>query len=108
LQDNDILVKVAYVAQNPTGKLLQIYLARRSCSDSYHSALDWKHVEFWGKPEATDGCDFSGKVVALGKNLKDDSWQIGDLAAGIVHGGQFPDRGAFAGTSLSSSMQLWS
>ncbi|GHJ90106.1 hypothetical protein NliqN6_6508 [Naganishia liquefaciens] len=75
LQDNDILVKVAYVAQNPT---------------------DWKHVEFWGKPKATDGCDFSGKVVALGKNLKDDSWQIGDLAAGIVHGGQFPDRGAFA------------
>ncbi|KAJ9108603.1 hypothetical protein QFC19_002320 [Naganishia cerealis] len=71
LEDNDILVKVAYVAQNPT---------------------DWKHVAFWGKPRATDGCDFSGKVVALGKNLVDSSWQIGDLAAGIVHGGQFRDR----------------
>ncbi|KAJ9115877.1 hypothetical protein QFC22_005019 [Naganishia vaughanmartiniae] len=86
LQDNDILVKVAYVAQNPT---------------------DWKHVAFWGKPKATDGCDYSGKVVALGKNLKDDSWQIGDLAAGIVHGGQFKDRGAFAEYLRVPSNAAW-
>jgi NADPH:quinone reductase-like Zn-dependent oxidoreductase len=86
LQDNDILVQVAYVAQNPT---------------------DWKHVEFWGKPKATDGCDFSGKVVALGKNLKDNSWQVGDLAAGIVHGGQFPDRGAFAEYLRVPSNAAW-
>ncbi|KAI5451211.1 Zinc-binding oxidoreductase alcohol dehydrogenase [Naganishia albida] len=86
LQDNDILVKVAYVAQNPT---------------------DWKHVEFWGKPKAIDGCDFSGKVVALGKNLQDDSWQIGDLIAGIAHGGQFTDRGAFAEYLRIPSNAAW-
>lgn len=40
--------------------------------------------------------------------MKDDSWQIGDLIAGIAHGGQFTDRGAFAGESYYPPLCPWS
>ncbi len=43
----ELLIKVTYVAQNPT---------------------DWKHVHFGlAKPGSTVGCDFSGIVVKVGK-----------------------------------------
>ncbi|WWC61459.1 uncharacterized protein I303_104043 [Kwoniella dejecticola CBS 10117] len=72
--DNEVLVKVAYVAQNPT---------------------DWKHAAFISLEGVTLGCDFSGEVVKVGPNLK-TPLEIGDKIAGIVHGGIYKDRGSFA------------
>ncbi|WVQ77953.1 hypothetical protein IAT38_000033 [Cryptococcus sp. DSM 104549] len=74
IRDNHVLVKIEYVAQNPT---------------------DWKHTAFWSPPGVINGCDFSGTVVRLGTNLKVDL-KIGDKVAGTVHGGWAKDEGAYA------------
>jgi NADPH:quinone reductase-like Zn-dependent oxidoreductase len=51
-------------------------------------------------PNAIHGFDFAGVVVAVGEDLADSEKKIGNLVAGMVHGGNSPDKGAFAGTSL--------
>ncbi|KZT68234.1 GroES-like protein [Daedalea quercina L-15889] len=71
--DDDILVKVAATAQNPT---------------------DWKFVDLVQKHGTILGCDWSGHVVAAGKNVS--SPRVGDHAAGFVQGGTFTDYGAYA------------
>ncbi|KAG7571181.1 hypothetical protein FFLO_00854 [Filobasidium floriforme] len=78
LEENDILVKVAYVAQNPT---------------------DWKHASIPGLsvPGAIIGCDFSGTVVTIPSICPNpNKLQVGDKIAGMVHGGKFPTKGSFA------------
>jgi NADPH:quinone reductase-like Zn-dependent oxidoreductase len=47
-------------------------------------------------PGAILGCDFSGTVVKLGRNLKNPNIQLGDQVAGCVHGGLFKDKGSYA------------
>lgn len=77
LDKNEILVKVAYVSQNPT---------------------DWKHSAFLSPAGVVIGCDYSGVVVQLGDGLANGEWKVGDHVAGMVHGGKFTDKGSFAGT----------
>ena len=77
LDKNEILVKVAYVSQNPT---------------------DWKHSAFLSPPNVVIGCDYSGVVVQLGEGLANGEWKVGDHIAGMVHGGKFTHKGSFAGT----------
>ncbi|WWC90093.1 uncharacterized protein L201_005026 [Kwoniella dendrophila CBS 6074] len=74
LEDNEVLIKVLYAAQNPT---------------------DWKHAEWISEPGVINGCDFSGEVVKLGNNLKVDL-KVGDKIAGTTHGGIYKDRGSYA------------
>ncbi|RSH95675.1 hypothetical protein EHS25_000767 [Saitozyma podzolica] len=74
LEENDVLVKVEYAAQNPT---------------------DWKHSANMSPPGAIIGCDFSGTVVKLGPNPK-VNLRVGDKVAGCVHGGLFEDKGSYA------------
>ncbi|KAI0723769.1 GroES-like protein [Cerioporus squamosus] len=72
--DDDILVKTAAVSLNPT---------------------DWMHVDLpVGIPGTVLGCDFSGTVVKVGKDVK--SPKVGEHVAAFVHGCAFPDEGAFA------------
>ena len=78
LRPNGLLVKVAYVALNPT---------------------DWKHikiVDVRGHP-LTVGCDFSGVIEEVGSSVT-QSFQPGDRVWGTVHGSHTlkPDDGAFA------------
>lgn len=75
LNDNEVLVKVHYAAQNPT---------------------DWKHVQYFTPKDAIIGCDFSGEIVKLGSNLKNTSHKVGDKVSGVTHGSLYDDRGAFA------------
>jgi NADPH:quinone reductase-like Zn-dependent oxidoreductase len=49
-------------------------------------------------PGAILGFDFAGVVVTLGEDLANQTIKVGDRVAGMVHGGGFPDKGAFAGT----------
>lgn len=51
-------------------------------------------------PNAIHGFDFAGVVVALGEDLANSERKVGDLVAGMVHGGGYPDKGSFAGTSV--------
>ncbi|KAF2845346.1 GroES-like protein [Plenodomus tracheiphilus IPT5] len=74
IADNEILVKVRAVALNPT---------------------DAKHIDLIGPSGCIVGCDYAGTVDQVGKNAT-HLWNIGDRVAGAVHGGLFPDRGAFA------------
>ncbi|KAJ9121300.1 hypothetical protein QFC24_004636 [Naganishia onofrii] len=75
LDKNEVLVKIAYVSQNPT---------------------DWKHSAFLSPPNVIIGCDYSGTIVKLGDDLKNNDWKVGDHVAGVVHGGKFEDKGSFA------------
>lgn len=71
---NEILVKVKAVALNPT---------------------DFKHLDAISPPHCIIGCDYAGVVDQVGEAVK-GRWSIGDRVAGAVHGGLFPDKGAFA------------
>ncbi|KAF5597580.1 TOXD [Fusarium subglutinans] len=74
ISSNEILVKVKAVALNPT---------------------DFKHLDIISPPNSIIGCDYAGVVHKVGDSAK-DKWKIGDRVAGAVHGGLYPDKGAFA------------
>ena len=74
ITDNEILIKVRAVALNPT---------------------DAKHIDAISPPGCNVGCDFVGEVSKVGNNPV-KSWKAGDRVGGAVHGGLYPDRGAFA------------
>ncbi|KAJ9113722.1 hypothetical protein QFC20_001745 [Naganishia adeliensis] len=87
LGKNEILIKVAYVAQN---------------------SIDWKMAAGMSPPNAIHGFDFAGVVVALGEDLADSERKVGDPVAGMVHGGGYPDKGAFAEYLRAESDLVWS
>ncbi|KAK6216840.1 TOXD protein [Colletotrichum tabaci] len=70
----EILVKVKAVALNPS---------------------DYKHIDVISPKNCILGCDYAGEVVEVGPSAK-TSWKVGDRVAGVVHGGLYHDRGAFA------------
>lgn len=74
ISPNEILVKVKAVALNPT---------------------DFKHLDVVSPPHSIMGCDYAGVVHQVGDSVK-GQWSVGDRVAGAVHGGLFPDKGAFA------------
>ncbi|KAJ9139149.1 Protein TOXD 3 [Pleurostoma richardsiae] len=74
IDDHDILVRVKVVALNPT---------------------DYKHIDVVSPPNSIIGCDYAGVVIEVGKKAP-GQWRVGDRVAGAVHGGLYPDRGAFA------------
>ncbi|KAL6885427.1 TOXD protein [Trichoderma evansii] len=74
ITDNEILVRVKAVALNPT---------------------DYKHIDVLSPRNSIIGCDYAGEVVEVGKKALGD-WKVGDRVAGMVHGGLYRDRGAFA------------
>ncbi|KAM0277203.1 hypothetical protein ACHAQH_005986 [Verticillium albo-atrum] len=71
---DEILVKVKAVALNPT---------------------DFKHLDCISPPGSIIGCDYVGEIAQVGSNAT-NLWKVGDRVAGSVHGGLYPDRGAFA------------
>jgi len=74
ISSNEILVKVKAVALNPT---------------------DFKHLDAISPPHSIIGCDYAGVVHQVGDSAK-GKWNVGDRVAGGVHGGLYPDKGAFA------------
>ncbi len=59
-----------------------------------------------GKPGSVLGADFSGIVVKTGKNVTDGP-KVGDHVAGIVHGGDVPDKGAYAEYVKADPELVW-
>ncbi|KAI0901498.1 oxidoreductase-like protein [Annulohypoxylon nitens] len=76
LRSGFVKVKTAYVALNPT---------------------DWKHIDKYGPPGCTIGCDYAGIVEEIGPDVTKPI-KVGDKIAGMVHGGNTnrPEEGAFA------------
>ncbi|POS75606.1 hypothetical protein DHEL01_v206000 [Diaporthe helianthi] len=74
ISPNEILVKVKAVGLNPT---------------------DFKHLDAISPPHSIIGCDYAGVVHEVGTAVK-GKWSVGDRVAGVVHGGLYPDKGAFA------------
>ncbi|KAI0823565.1 GroES-like protein [Trametes gibbosa] len=83
--DDDVLIQTVSVAQNPT---------------------DWKHVvNARGVVGSILGCDFSGYVVKIGKNVVMP--RVGEHVAGFVHGAAFFDEGAFAEYVKTPANLVW-
>ncbi|KAK7178564.1 putative toxD-like zinc binding oxidoreductase [Paraphaeosphaeria sporulosa] len=85
ISDNEILVKVRAVALNPT---------------------DFKHIDVISPPGSIVGCDYAGEVFKVG-SIASKTWKIGDRVAGAVHGGLYPDQGAFAEYLKTDSDLAW-
>ncbi|KAJ5804842.1 chaperonin 10-like protein [Penicillium riverlandense] len=83
LRDGYILVKTVSVAVNPS---------------------DWKLIAFLAPPGVLVGCDYSGIVEAVSKNVK-KKFSKGDRIFGLVHGSNTvqPEDGAFAEYILTKS-----
>jgi NADPH:quinone reductase-like Zn-dependent oxidoreductase len=79
----EVLVKVVAVAQNPA---------------------DWKLVE-GAAPGTIAGHDYAGEVVQVGQGVT--SLRIGDKVAGLDHGAQYTDRGAFAEYVRAEADLVW-
>lgn len=76
LRDDYILVKTVSVGLNPT---------------------DWKHIAFLSPRGVLVGCDYSGTVEAVGKDVK-KPFKKGDRICGFTHGANAvqPEDGSFA------------
>ncbi|KAL5592453.1 hypothetical protein FOBRF1_013479 [Fusarium oxysporum] len=85
ISPDEVLVKVRAVALNPT---------------------DYKHIDAISPPGCVIGCDYAGEVVKVGSNAA-RFWSVGSRIAGAVHGGLFPDRGAFAEYLKTDSDLAW-
>ena len=92
------------VAQNPTDwkRTFCQAVCTRSSADLISPYVD---VDNNGKPGSVLGCDFSGVVVKVGKNV--DSPKIGDHVAGFVHGACFEDEGAYAEYIKTPADLVW-
>lgn len=75
ISPDEILIKVKAVALNPT---------------------DFKHLDVISPRNSIIGCDYAGVVHQVGTAVKPGTWALGERVAGSVHGGLFPDKGAFA------------
>ncbi|KAG8966899.1 hypothetical protein FRC05_002347 [Tulasnella sp. 425] len=86
INEDEILIKVVATSINPT---------------------DWKHV--WMnilKPGQSVGCDFSGDVVQVGKNVTDI--HVGEAVAGFVKGSEISDdNGAFQEYVKTDPKTVW-
>ena len=58
-----------------------------------------------GIPGSVLGCDFSGIVAKVGKNVT--SPKVGDHVAAFVHGAAFADEGAFAEYVKTPADLVW-
>ncbi|KAF8596207.1 GroES-like protein [Ceratobasidium sp. AG-I] len=85
LEKNEVLIKVNSIALNPG---------------------DWKHVDVISPPGNILGCDLSGIVVKLGSDSV-TRLKVGDTVSAFVHGGNYPDRGAFAEYVQADSELVW-
>jgi NADPH:quinone reductase-like Zn-dependent oxidoreductase len=76
LRDDYMIVKTVSVGLNPT---------------------DWKHIAYLSPPGVLVGCDYSGVVEAVGKDVR-KKFAKGDRVCGFAHGGNAvqPEDGAFA------------
>ena len=62
-------------------------------------------VDSIGVPGTINGCDFSGYIVKVGKNVSTP--KVGDHVAGFVHGSTFTDEGAFAEYVKAPAELVW-
>lgn len=105
IKDDEVLVKVVAVAQNPTDW---------KRTSPYHMNLYYRpfahrnayaDVKYMTHPGTISGCDWSGYVVKTGKNVSTPA--IGAHVAGFVHGSTYTDSGAFAEYLKTSADLTW-
>lgn len=84
--DTDILVQVHSVTQNPTDCRLSINYMTIFTDKLLHKG---KTVALHRKQGNIIGCDFSGVVVRIGKEVPSNLRYIGERVAGMVHGGTY-------------------
>ena len=91
-EPGELLIKVAFVALNPTDCMYTIFRRKRQQA---HHALG-KHASVALPPAKVIGCEFSGTVVSRGRAVEAARFSEGDRVAGVVHGCKYSHTGAFA------------
>ncbi len=66
-----------------------------------HTDVDYPN----GKIGSILGCDFSGHVIKVGKNVT--SPKVGEHVTGFLHGGEFTDEGAHAEYVKTPAELVW-
>ncbi|KAJ5566136.1 hypothetical protein N7535_007774 [Penicillium sp. DV-2018c] len=84
------------VTDRPIPKLRDDYLLIKTVSVGVNPA-DWKHIAYLSPPGVLVGCDYSGIVEEVGKDVK-KPFKKGDRVCGFIHGANAvqPEDGAFA------------
>jgi NADPH:quinone reductase-like Zn-dependent oxidoreductase len=84
------------VADRPLPKLRDDYMLVKTVSVGLNPT-DWKHVAYLSPPGVLVGCDYSGIVEAVGKDVK-KQFAKGDRVCGFAHGANAvqPEDGTFA------------
>ncbi|KAJ5154320.1 uncharacterized protein N7500_009759 [Penicillium coprophilum] len=84
------------VTDRPVPKLRDDYLLVKTVSVGLNPT-DWKHIAYLAPPGVLVGCDYSGIVEAVGKDVK-KQFNKGDRVCGFAHGGNAvqPEDGTFA------------
>jgi NADPH:quinone reductase-like Zn-dependent oxidoreductase len=96
----EVLIRVVTAAQNPGDCKCCVQLILPSSHQcSIYLFLDHlkliiglltvKTVEWLKAVGATVGCDFAGQIEALGPDVNDGEWKIGERVASFVAGGTF-------------------
>lgn len=102
IAEDEILVQVAAVAQNPTDWKRTSTNLPRHCMPYLYHAIDIQRITIEG---SICGCDWSGYVVKIGQGVS--TLGIGDHVAGFVQGGTYTDRGAFAEYVKTAAELAW-
>lgn len=88
--------KAGLVSDRPIPKLRDDYILVKTVSVGLNPT-DWKHIAFMSPPGVLVGCDYSGVVEEVGKDVK-KPFKKGDRICGFTHGANAvqPEDGSFA------------
>ncbi|KAJ5970895.1 Polyketide synthase enoylreductase [Penicillium vulpinum] len=95
------------VTDRPIPKLRDDYLLIKTVSVGLNPT-DWKHIAHNTPPGVLVGCDYSGIVEAVGKDVK-KKFNKGDRVCGLTHGSNAvqPEDGAFAEYIVAKGDLQW-
>ncbi|KAJ5544505.1 Polyketide synthase enoylreductase [Penicillium sp. DV-2018c] len=95
------------VTDRPLPKLRDDYLLIKTVSVGLNPT-DWKHIAYLAPPGVLVGCDYSGIVEEVGKDVK-KKFNKGDRVCGFIHGANAvqPEDGAFAEYVVAKGDLQW-
>ena len=94
IDDNEVLVKIVAVAQNPVDWMCMWHYLSLNSRFLAHILVVLVYPRILAAPNKILGLDWSGRVVKTGRNVT--SLSVGDSVAGFDLGATYEDRGAFA------------
>ena len=104
IEDDEVLIKVVAISLNPTDWKRERFVDK-SCDIRVTSIWLSDFFSPRAKADSIIGCDLSGTVVEVGKNVS--SLKLGDHVLTIKHGSTYPGEGAFAQYAKAPAELVW-